>query len=53
MRNIPNYIVSDLIKKLPIMIGAIDLKKVDNRTYNAVRIVKKILKRLKEIEEYE
>ena len=53
MRNIANYIVSDLIKKLPIKIGAIDLKKVDNKTYNAVRIVKKILKRLKEIEEYE
>ena len=49
MRNVANDIVDTLIKKLPIVIGSIDLAKADNKTYNAVRITKKILKRLNKI----
>lgn len=45
------YIVDTLVKKLPIVIGSIDLTRVDNKTYNAVRIIRKTLKRLKSIKE--
>ena len=49
MRQVANDIVDTLVKKLPIVIGSIDLTRVDNKTYNAVRIIKNILKRLNKI----
>lgn len=49
MRKVANDIVDTLIKKLPIVIGSIDLTKADNKTYNAVRMTKNILKRLNKI----
>ena len=51
MRQVANDIVDTLVKKLPIVIGSIDLTRVDNKTYNAVRIIRKTLKRLKSIKE--
>ena len=53
MRNVPNDIVSTLINKLPSVLAMIDLHNVDNRTFNAVRVINKSLKRLKKIEEDE
>ena len=51
MRTIANDIVDTLIDKLPILIENVDLKTANNKTYNAVRIIKKTLKRLKSIKE--
>ena len=53
MRNVPNDIVSTLLNKLPAILAMIDLHNVDNRTFNAVRVINKSLKRLKKIEEDE
>lgn len=53
MRNVPNDIVSTLINKLPSVLAMIDLHNVDNRTFNAVRLINKSLKRLKKIDEDE
>ena len=51
MRQVPNDIVSTLINKLPSVLAMIDLHNVDNKTFNAVRLINKSLKRLKKIEE--
>ena len=51
MRTVANDIVDTLIDKLPILIENVDLKTANNKTYNAVRIIKKTLKRLKAIKE--
>ena len=53
MRNVPNDIVSTLINKLPSVLAILDLHNVDNRTFNAVRVINKSLKRLKKIEDDE
>ena len=53
MRKVPNDIVSTLINKLPSVLAMIDLHNVDNKTFNAVRVINKSLKRLKEIEDDE
>lgn len=53
MRQVPNDIVSTLINKLPSVLAIIDLHNVDNRTFNAVRLINKSLKRLKKIEDDE
>ena len=50
MRNVPNDIVSTLINKLPSVLAMLDLHNVDNKTFNAVRVINKSLKRLKKIE---
>ena len=51
MRTVANDIVDNLINKLPILIANVDLKTANNKTYNAVRIIRKTLKRLKSIKE--
>ena len=51
MRTVANNIVDTLIDKLPILIENVDLKTANNKTYNAARIIKKTLKRLKSIKE--
>ena len=51
MRAVANDIVDTLIDKLPILIDTVDLRTANNKTYNAVRIIKKTLKRLKSIKE--
>ena len=53
MRNVPNDIVSTLINKLPSVLAMIDLHNVDNKTFNAVRVINKSIKRLKKIEDDE
>ena len=53
MRNIPNDIVQSLIRHLPIIIGCIDMKNINTRTYNAIRLTKINLKRLESIEKTE
>ena len=53
MRQVPNDIVSTLINKLPLVLSKIDLRNVDNRAFNAVRVINKSLKRLKKIEDDE
>ena len=51
MRIVANDIVDNLINKLPILIANVDLRAANNKTYNAVRIIRKTLKRLKSIKE--
>ena len=51
MRTVANNIVDTLIDKIPILIDNVDLRTANNKTYNAVRIIKKTLKRLKSIKE--
>ena len=51
MRTVANDIVDTLIDKLPILIENVELRTANNKTYNAVRIIKKTLKRLKSIKE--
>ena len=51
MRTVANNIVDTLIDKIPILIDNVDLRTANNKTYNAVRIIKKALKRLKSIKE--
>lgn len=51
MRTVANDIVDTLIDKIPILIENVDLRTANNKTYNAVRIIKKTLKRLKSIKE--
>ena len=46
-----NDIVDNLINKLPILIENVDLRNANNKTYTAVRIIRKTLKRLKSIKE--
>ena len=53
MRQVPNDIVSTLINKLPSVLAMIDLHNVDNKTFNAVRLINKSIKRLKKIDEDE
>ena len=51
MRTVANDIVDNLINKLPILIENVDLRTANNKTCNAVRIIRKTLKRLKSIKE--
>ena len=51
MRTVANDIVDNLINKLPILIENVDLRAANNKTYNAVRIIRKTLKRRKSIKE--
>ena len=51
MRTVANDIVDTLIDKIPILIDNVELRTANNKTYNAVRIIKKTLKRLKSIKE--
>lgn len=51
MRTVANDIVDNLINKLPILIANVDLRAANNKTCNAVRIIRKTLKRLKSIKE--
>lgn len=52
MRNIPNDIVQTLIRTLPLILDNMDEEAVQNklRLNNAVRLTKKIVKRLEKIE---
>lgn len=47
MRQVPNDIVSSLVRLLPIIIEAADTS--NNKVFNAVRMTRKIVKRLSKI----
>lgn len=49
MKTVPDYIVKDLLRLLPILIENIDLNGKSTRVQNAVRLVKNILKKLSKI----
>lgn len=51
MRNVPNDIVTTLLRCLPTIIDKVSIGPTDTKLYNAVRLTKKIIKRLKEIED--
>ena len=51
MRNVPNDIVTTLLRCLPTIIDKVSIGQTDTKLYNAVRLTKKIIKRLKEIED--
>jgi hypothetical protein len=55
MRTIPNDIVQTLLRTLPIIIDNVDKDALRNnlRLYNAVRLTKKIQKRLIKIEQWQ
>ena len=47
MKQVPNDIVSSLVRLLPVVIEATDTS--TNKVYNAVRMTRKIIKRLNKI----
>ena len=53
MRQISNSDFDALLRHIPIIISRVDLAKCDNKTYNSVRITRKIIKRLLNRIEYE
>lgn len=50
MKTVPDYIVKDLLRLLPILIENIDLAGKSTRVHNAVRLVKNIVKKLSKID---
>jgi|GEM_PF-4888962 len=43
---LPDNLVKQLLRHLPIIISCIDERQVDNKTYNAIRITRNSLKRM-------
>lgn len=52
MKSVANNTLNELLNKIPIIINEIDLKTCNNKVYNAVRILRKTLKRLESINRY-
>lgn len=52
MKTVPDYIVNELIRLLPVLIENIDLEGKSNRVHNAVRLMKIILKKLSKVVDY-
>lgn len=50
MKTVPDYIVKDLLRLLPILIENVDLVGKSTRVQNAVRLVKNIVKKLSKID---
>ncbi len=50
MRNVPNHVVQGLIRYIPKIISCVEIRNVDSKTYNAIRLTKKILRHLEKIE---
>ena len=51
MREVPNDIVSTLLRCLPIIIESVDVKNANTRLRNAIRLTNKATFRLNKIEE--
>lgn len=51
MRNVPNDIVSTLLRCLPIILENVDVKHGNTRLVNAVRLIKKVIVKLSKIEQ--
>ena len=43
---LPDNLVKQLLRHLPLIISHIDVRQVDNKTYNAIRITLNSLKRM-------
>lgn len=50
MKTVPDYIVKDLLRLLPILIDNVDLVGKSTRVQNAVRLVKNIVKKLSKVD---
>ena len=52
MTPLPDSLVEQLTRHLPLIMAALDTGRLDNRTYNAVRLTRKAVRRMeKAIEE--
>lgn len=51
MKRIPNWVVADLIRILPILIDNLQPGKKSTRVMNSVRITKKIIYKLKTLQD--
>jgi hypothetical protein len=51
MKSVPDYIVKDLLRLLPVLIENVNLESKSTRVQNAVRLVKNIIKRLSKIQD--
>lgn len=52
MKSVPDYILKDLLRLLPVLIENINVDGRNTRLYNAVRQVKILLKRISKIVDY-
>lgn len=52
MKSVPDYILKDLVRLLPVLIDNIDVDGRNTRLYNAVRLVKILIKKISKIIEY-
>ena len=52
MKSIPDYIVKDLLRLLPVLIENVNLESKSTRVQNAVRLVKNIIKKLLKLNDY-
>lgn len=52
MKIVPDYIVKELIRLLPVLIDNIELDSKSTRVQNAVRQVKVLLKKLSKVVDY-
>lgn len=50
MRPIPNYILSTLLRHLPLILENVQIDSGNTRLINAVRLIKRIIPRLQKIE---
>lgn len=51
MKRIPNAVVSELIRLLPVLIGSIPIKGQSLRVQNAIRLTKKLINKLKTLKD--
>ena len=52
MKSVPDYILKDLLRLLPVLIENIDVDGRNTRLYNAVRQVKILIKKISKIVDY-
>lgn len=50
--NVPDYILKELVRLLPVLIDNIDVDGRNTRLYNAVRLVKILIKKISKIIDY-
>lgn len=50
MKQVPNDIISTLLRCLPVIIENVVIPKGNTRVYNAVRLTRKIIQRLNKIQ---
>lgn len=52
MKSVPDYILKDLVRLLPVLIENINVDGRNTRLYNAVRQVKILIKKISKIIDY-